>query len=104
MHAASTLATTIVTSAITSLFAFWIQERKLRTELKTEFMAEAAARRLLLSPKWKKRSFDEIRRRIGGFEDPELQKILVRAGAIRFTDKDGNELWGLIEKNEDDLA
>jgi hypothetical protein len=105
MHAATNLATTILTSAVTSLFAFWIQERKLRTELRTEFAAEAVVKRLLLSPDWRKRSFNEISRRLGeGFDDAELKKILVRAGAVCFTGKKGEELWGLIERNKDEIA
>lgn len=66
-------------------------------------MAEKVAKDLLSNENWSKRSFDEIRKRLGGFEDDELRKILVRAGAVRFEGKDQQELWGLISKNESSL-
>jgi hypothetical protein len=95
--------TALLTALVTGAVTFIIQERKLRTDLRTEFMAEEAVRQLLNSPKWEMRSFDEIRTRLGGFEDNELRKLLVRAGAIRFTGEGGRELWRLREKNEDRL-
>lgn len=76
------------------------QEHRLRTELRTEFMAEEAIRRLLLHEKWEKRSFAEIMRRVGGFEDDELRKLLVRSGAVRFYGNKNIEFWGLIERNK----
>ena len=89
---------------ITAIATFAIQERKLKAELRTEFMAEQAAKSLLENPKWKKRSFSEIKKRLGGFDDDELRKILVRAGAVRFEGKHGTEeLWGLISRNQSDL-
>jgi hypothetical protein len=104
MHHWWSLSSTVVVAAVTSAFTFWIQERKLRAELRTEYMAEAAVKRLLMSPKWTKRSIEEIERRVGGFERLELQKILVRAGAVRFSGEAGSELWGLIDRNEKDLT
>jgi hypothetical protein len=96
-----TIVTSIGVALITSLVAYLLQERKLKAELRTEFMAEQAAQKLLKSRKWKKRSFDEIKKRLAGFDDDELRKILVRSGAVRF---DGEkELWGLISKNKGDL-
>lgn len=99
-----TIITSILTAVITALVTFAAQERKLRAELRTEFMAEQAARSLLENPRWQKRSFTEIKKRLGGFSEDELKKILVRAGAVRFERKeDGEELWGLISKNQGDL-
>ncbi len=99
--------TTIITSAITAFISGWItfeiQERKLKTELRTEFMAEQAAKALLENKNWKKRSFDEIKKRLGGFDENELRKILVRSGAVRFEKSDGQELWGLLSLNKEDL-
>lgn len=92
-----------IVAAITGLITFAIQERRLRADLRTEFMAEQVAKDLLSSPRWEKRSFEEIQKRLGGFEDDELRKILVRAGAARFTSTDGKELWGLISRNKNDL-
>jgi len=66
-------------------------------------MAEQAAKKLLESPEWKKRSFDEIKNRLAGFDDNELRKILVRSGAVRFEGDNSRELWGLISRNETNL-
>ena len=46
---------------------------------------------------------EEIEKRLGGFQNDELRKILVRAGAARFSSGDDTELWGLISRNRDDL-
>jgi len=63
-------------------------------------MAEQAVNQLLQAEEWKKRSFEAIKRRIGGFEDNELRQLLVRAGAIRFEGEGDRELWGLVERND----
>ncbi len=98
-----TILTAIVVAFFTSIATYLLQERKLKTELRTEFMAEQAAKKLLESPKWTMRNFDEIKKRLAGFEDNELRKILVRSGAVRFEGNDGKELWGLISKNKSSL-
>lgn len=97
------IATAIITALVTGLVTFAVQERKLKWELRTEFMAEQAAKALLEHEKWKMRSLDEIKKRLGGFEDNELRKILVRAGAVKFEGDGGRELWGLVSKNKDKL-
>ncbi|HNX53927.1 MAG TPA: hypothetical protein PKI68_09310 [Pontiellaceae bacterium] len=99
----TTIITSIITAAITGLITFALEERKLKTELRTEFMAEQVAKKLLENKKWTKRSFSEIKKRLGGFDDDELRKILVRAGAIRFESEYLDEVWGLISRNEDSI-
>ena len=99
----TTIITAAVTSLITGLVTFAVQERKLKMELRTEFMAEHAAKLLLQTDKWQKRSFEEIKKRLRGFGDDELRKILVRAGAVQFEGSQSNELWGLISRNRDEL-
>lgn len=95
---------TILIAAFTGYVTFRVQAYRLKQELKTEFMAEEVAKNLLNEEKWKKRSFTEIKKRLGGFEEDELRKILVRSGAVRFENKDNNEeLWGLISRNKDEL-
>ena len=94
---------TIVVAAFTGYVTFRIQEHRLKHELRTEFMAEQVVRDLLSEEKWAKRSFEAIKKRLGGFEDNELRKILVRSGAIRFEKENGEELWGLISRNKKDL-
>jgi len=80
------------------------QEARLRTELRTEFMAEEAIRALLSHEDWTLRSFEAIKRRVKGFDDNELRQLLVRAGAVAFERRDSStELWGLREKNLDEL-
>ena len=98
-----TIVTSVIVATITAIATYWIQERKLRTDPRTEFMAEQAVKQLLESPEYKKRSFDAIKRRLVGFRDDELRKILVRAGAVCFEDEEGKELWGLISKNKNAL-
>ncbi len=93
-----TIFVAFVTALLTGLITFLIQERKLRADLKTEMMAEAAVKRLLESPKWKKRSFEEIKRRVGGFDDNELRKVLVRAGAVCFSGEAESRALGTYRK------
>lgn len=100
----TTILTSVITAILTAIIAFAIQERKLKAELRTEFMAEQAVKSLLENPKWQKRNFSEIKKRLGGFDKDELRKILVRAGAVRFQQKEtDDELWGLISRNQSDL-
>lgn len=95
---------TIVTAAVTGYITFRIQERRLKQELKTEFMVEKVIKDLLSQELWKKRNFSEIRKRLGGFSDDELRKLLVRAGAVRFEKRNsGEELWGLMSRNKEEL-
>ena len=100
-----TILTSLATALITGFVTFSVQERKLKSELRTEFMAEQVAKTLLENEKWKKRSFTEIQKRLGGFEDNDLRRILVRAGAVRFLVKNENEIdkemWGLLSRNQD---
>lgn len=105
-----TILTSIVTSLLTTLGLLLVEERRFKREFemdrdraRTEFMAETVAKQLLNVEKWKQRSFDAIQRRLGGFQPDELRKILVRAGAVKFEGKAGEELWGLLERNKDSL-
>ncbi len=82
------------TAIITTLAFFLLQERRIKFEfaqMRTEFMAEQVARQLLEHEKWERRSFKAIKHRLGGFDDDELRKILVRAGAIRFEERSTKE-------------
>jgi hypothetical protein len=78
-----------------------LAEQKDRLDNRTIFAAEQVARELMMDREWRWRSFRIISHHLGGFEDAELRKILVRAGAIRVTGKDGTEYWGLIDRNRD---
>lgn len=103
-----TVLTAFLTAACTGLITFILQERKLRKELervreihKTEYMAEQTAKVFLNHQKHLKRSFDVLQKHLGGFEEDELRKILVRAGAIRvYREKDNAEMWMLLERSQ----
>ena len=68
---------------------------------RTEFMAEETARAFLNHKGFTDRSFDTLRKHLGGFEDDELRKILVRAGAMRIYRDDGSEWWRLLSRMEE---
>ena len=90
----------LVVSGISSVVMVWLQKDRLRTELKLEFAAETAIRDLLSERSWKQRSFEAIKKRLQGFDDDELRKLLVRSGAVSFERADdGKEFWGLRERN-----
>jgi len=99
-----TLVVSVVAGAIGGYASYRIQERKLQKEYGLQDSAERVAREMLSDATWSLRSFKVIRHHLGGFEDEELRKILVRCGAIRFMSKSGEELWGLIDRNRDRLG
>jgi hypothetical protein len=68
---------------------------------KVEFMAEETARHFLSHKSFTDRSFDTLRKHLGGFEDDELRKILVRAGAMRVYRADGSEWWRLLSRMDE---
>lgn len=90
-------------SLLTTRMQLRHQLEVLRVERKTEDQAEQVAVKLLSHEKFFERSFDAISTAIGGFEDDELRKLLVRAGAIRRRRKDGSEWWILIDREIDRL-
>ena len=75
----------------------------LQTSQKTDFVAESTARHFLNHKGYTDRSFQMLRERLGGFEDDELRKILVRAGAVRFIRKgqDNEEWWRLLSRMDE---
>ena len=77
------------------------QLRALPEQHKVEFMAETTARHFLSHKSFTDRSFETLRQHLGGFEDDELRKILVRAGAIRVYREDGSEWWRLLSRMDE---
>jgi hypothetical protein len=82
------------------LISYFLQRQKnlhdlslMREEHKTEFMAETTVKHYLSHKGYTDRSFETLKKAIGGFEEDELRKILVRAGAIRVFREDGSEWW-----------
>jgi hypothetical protein len=74
------------------------QLQALQLQYKTEFMAEETARHFLSHKSFTDRSFDVLKKHLGGFEDDELRKILVRAGAVRTYREDDSEWWYLLSR------
>ena len=72
-----------------------------RQENKTDFMAEETARHFLSHQGYTDRSFETLKKHLGGFEDDELRKILVRAGAIRVFRDDDSEWWRLLARMDE---
>ncbi|MDR7192727.1 hypothetical protein [Luteimonas terrae] len=77
------------------------QLERLRTEHKTEFAAEDTARHFLSHRGYTDRSFEVLRKHLGGFEDDELRRILVRAGAVRTYRDDSSEWWRLLSRMDE---
>ena len=80
---------------------FGNQLRILQEQHKVEFMAEETARHFLSHKSFTDRSFETLRNHLGGFEDDELRKILVRAGAVRVYREDGSEWWRLLSRMDE---
>jgi len=77
---------------------------KIREENRTEFQAEQTAMHYLSHKNYTDRSFETLKKHLGGFEDNELRKILVRAGAIRTYRDDGSEWWRLLSRMDEYIA
>ncbi|MEP0987927.1 hypothetical protein [Ekhidna sp.] len=73
----------------------------MREENKTEFMAEDTVKHFLEHKSYTDRSFETLKKHLGGFEDDELRKILVRAGAIRTFRQDESEWWRLLSRMDE---
>ncbi|WP_426701489.1 hypothetical protein ACPPVV_00285 [Rhodanobacter sp. Col0626] len=96
---------------IGGLVTWWLQKDRASTDfrialeaIKTEHMAEITAKHFLSNQKYTDRSFELLSKRLGGFEENELRKILVRAGAIRYSRKDGTEFWRLLSREPEAIA
>lgn len=80
------------------------QIRALEHQYKTEFMAEETAKHFLNHKSYTDRSFETLKKHLGGFGDDDLRKILVRAGAIRTYRDDGSEWWRLLSRMDEYIA
>ena len=86
-----TLLDTLVEGLVT--FAENRQQFKHQQQYNPKLMSEETARHLLSHQSFTDRSFDVLKKHLGGFEDDELRKILVRA----YRD-DGAEWWCLLSR------
>jgi hypothetical protein len=87
----------VVGAALTTFVAL----RSLQRTHLLAYRSEDLVRRLLQHPKWRLRTFKTLKFHIAGFADDDLRQTLIRAGAVRFADADGVEVWGLIERVAD---
>jgi hypothetical protein len=114
----TTIITSIITSGVVALITgfvtYFIQERRLNRqfalererleeEYRTQRRADFALTQFLNHVKFKRRSFEYIREKIGGFSDDELRIMLVRNGAVRSYSREANvdkkdwkEWWELL--------
>ena len=88
------------------LISWWLQKDRASTDLrialeavKTEHMAEKTAQYYLSHQGYTDRSFELLAKRLGGFSEDELRRILVRAGAVRYIRDDGTEWWRLLSRS-----
>lgn len=88
-------------SMLAGVVAYYAATKRVRLEHKTEFKAEETAKHFLEHAGYTDRSFETLKMHLGGFEDDELRKILVRAGAIRTYRKDGTEWWRLLDRMDE---
>lgn len=102
---------TLLGTVIGGLISYFLQKQRfsqeikiMREENKTEFMAESTVKHYLNHKSYTDRSFDVLKKHLGGFDDDELRKILVRAGAIRTYRDDGSEWWRLLSRMEEYLV
>jgi len=91
--------------------SWWLQKDRASTDLKialesikTEHMAEKTALYYLNHKGYTDRSFELLKKRLGGFEEDELRKILVRAGAVRYIREDNSEWWRLISRIDEAIT
>lgn len=95
-------------AALGGAISFMLNRQQLRNQLeimraqhKTEYVAEETARHFLSHKSFTDRSFETLKQHLGGFEDDELRKILVRAGAMRIYREDGSEWWRLLSRMDE---
>jgi len=69
-----------------------------RQENKTVYAAEDTVRRMLSHTKYECRRFSALRKALLGFDDNELRRLLIRAGACSVDRGDGEEWWVLSER------
>lgn len=93
----------VVTAILSSIVTFRVANKNHMRQYKLDYQVEALVLKFLNHPKWRFRTFKTIKHHISGFEDDELRKILVSVGAIKFTDDNGIELWGLFDRVQPEL-
>src|SRR5688500_17512068 len=80
-----------------------IAQDQMLAEHRFDISSYEVIRKLLTQEGWQLRSFNAIKVHLPGFDDNELRKLLIAAGALAFESTDGRELWGLLERNDNRL-
>ena len=100
-----TLIGVILGSLVSGAVTYHLQKQRFEQELKikqeefkTEFMAENTIKHFLNDETFSDRTFLTLKKHLGGFEDDELRKLLVRSGVICVRNKKNEELWTLLKK------
>lgn len=83
----------------------WIAWVRMRRTFRLEDRTEWLLRTLLQDRRFRGRSrkFETLRHHVP-LTDEKLREALLRAGAIRFENREGEEMWGLIENHKDKIA
>jgi hypothetical protein len=99
---------TLLGTILGELLSYFLQRQRFNQEIKikqeenkTEYMAESTAKHFLNHKSFTDRSFETLKNHLGGFEEDELRKILVRAGAIRNYREDNTEWWRLLSRMDE---
>lgn len=77
-----------------------------KESFKTQNLAKEKVKELLLEMlnhrKYTDRTFDALKKRIGGYSDDDIRKMLMEVGAQKVRGKaDGKEMWYLTERQEE---
>jgi hypothetical protein len=89
-----------IVSVATTFGTLMLTREQLLREYRLEEMSELAAKKLLTQSPYRMRSFEIIKLHLAGFEENELRRVLVRAGAVRWQARNDKEVWGLLDRNE----
>jgi len=111
----STILTSVITAGIVAILSgiityviqerslrrqFEIEKQKLEQQFKLEIKTDIALTKFLNHVKFKRRSFKFMSQKLGGFDDDELRRMLVRNGAVRSYGKNNEEWWELLEESK----
>jgi hypothetical protein len=94
----------LVVAVLSAIVTLRIADRNHKRQFKLAYQVEDLVLKFLNHPKWRFRTFKTIKHHIAGFEDDELRKILVSVGALKFTDAEDIEVWGLYERVQPELG
>ncbi|QZD95592.1 hypothetical protein [Qipengyuania gelatinilytica] len=95
---------TVSVAVLTSLVTIHLARMRTEREFQLEYKTEELIKKLLEHENYRLRTFKTLKHHIGGYDDNELRRILLRSGALKFEDNAGIEVWGLLERNEDRLT